>query len=68
MTTKQNTVLKACLRDNHRIDEEPVTANGFFWEKFLHTDKVPQFILLKWELLKGEAGEGEGEFCKQLEM
>lgn len=29
MTAKQNTVLKASLRDNYRIYEDLTTANGF---------------------------------------
>lgn len=41
---------------------------GFLPRDVYHTDKVPPFILLKWELLKGGDGEREGEFCKQLEM
>ena len=36
------------------------------WEAFLHTDKRPQFILLKRELLYAEAGERQVKLCKQL--
>lgn len=37
-------------------------------EIFLHTDKGPPFILLKWELLKGGAGERQGGFWERLEI
>lgn len=65
---KQNTVLKASLRDNYRIYEDLVLQMVSRWEMFLHTDKRLQFILLKWELLKGGVGERQGELCKQLEI
>ena len=59
------------MRDNHKIYEELVIANGFLLRGVSphpHTDKVPRFMLLKWELLRDRAKEKERKFCKQLEI
>lgn len=67
MITTWNIVLKARVRDNHKIYEDLITANGFLLRDVSphpHIEEVPGFVLLKWEFLKDGAKERERKFCK----